>query len=74
MRVLIASPACMCQGRRELAAGLEPVRIPKTWWRMGEGLLPGRECGSTSTTSWDASWHWETAAHTREQDTHPHVH
>jgi hypothetical protein len=41
------------------------------WWRVGERLLLRGEWGSTSTTSCGASWHWETAAHTREQDTHP---
>jgi hypothetical protein len=71
MRVLIASPAGMCRGRRGLALGLEPVRMPQTWWRVGERQLLRGEWGSTSTTLCDASWHWETAAHTREQDTHP---
>jgi hypothetical protein len=66
MRISIASQAGMGQRGRGLAAGLEPVRMPQTWWRTGDRRLRRGEWGSTGATSRDASRHWEAAgAHNR---------
>jgi hypothetical protein len=70
MSVLIASHAGMGQRRRGSAAGLERIPPAPNLVEGGEGLLR-REWGSTSTTSCDAAWHWETAVPTREQDRDP---